>query len=612
MKTLNIKYKFGLMLVFQLIPVCIFSQGIEIKSGANVKATGAASIRIYNGNFVNNGTYSNGTEIFTMSGNAAKTMSGNGTTNIYQLNVTNSGGITTRMSQIGATTLNIASGSKFIVDTTSAVNVINTVTNNVGVNGLVLKAKASTPNGSLIFHNDYTSPVSATVEMYSKAFAGTYSGGKYSNYKWQFIGVPLRTVDIASTFYGAYIRKFNEAGVGVGSTSAYHWINMTSGNMTSFNSYEITQPAAKIYNFAGQLENRDYSSGKLAITTNAQYPGQHLIGNSYTAAIDITKIEFGTSNENVIENTIYIYNSGSYSEWFNTGQGSTGIYYDTPGQYYAVPKNVAGQYGILGQIPSMQAFLVVVQSNNDSAWIKIPYSSTGTMVKNNSMQRSNVAESVCTVVDVKSTLYTDRTWIFTKENCTSAFDNGFDGRRFESSALRPQIYTIEGSGLYQINSKNDINNTEMVFVPGMETEYKLVFNQNNTHGLYPQMYLIDMETGITTDISANYTEYSFTATNAGVATTRFKIVTSLGVATALQNAEGNHLKIYNTDNKLYLQNNATETAKTIIYDVYGRPIEEFLVEAKTSVRRALNLPAGTYVAYISQGNEHKFCKFFLK
>ena len=609
---MRIKYKYCYVILIQFFTAFAFSQGIEIKSGGNIKATGAASIRIYNGNFVNNGTYSNGTEIFTMSGNAAKTMSGKGATNIYQLNVTNSGGITTRMSQIGATTLNIAAGSRFVVDTTSAVNVSNTVTNNVGVNGLVLKANANAPNGSLIFHNDYTSPVSATVEMYSKAFAGTYSGGKYSNYKWQFIGVPLRTVDIASTFYGAYIRKFNEAGSYVGNTSAYHWINMTSGNMTSFNSYEITQPAAKIYNFAGQLENRDYSSGKLAITTNAQYPGQHLIGNSYTAAIDISKIEFGTPNEKVIENTIYIYNSGSYSDWFSTGQGSTGIYYDTPGQYYAVPKNVAGQYGILGQIPSMQAFLVVVQSNNDSAWIKIPYSSTGTVVKNNTMQRSNVAESVCTVVDLKSAQYNDRTWIFTKENCTSAFDNGYDGRRFESSAVRPQIYTIEESGLYQINCKNDIDNTQIVFVPGTEIEYKLVFNQNNTQNLYPHMYLLDMETGITTDITANNSEYSFTATNAGVATTRFKIVTSLGVATALQNAENNQLKIYNIDNKLNMQNNSTETAKTIIYDVYGRRIEEFSVEAKTSVCRALNLPAGTYVAYMSQCNEHRFCKFFLK
>ena len=184
---------------------------------------------------------------------------------------------------------------------------------------------------------------------------------------------------------GGYIRKFNEAGWYSGSADTCHWIQLQNGAVLSpFEGYEVTQLTEKKYYFPGALENRDFSSGKLSYTTTAQYPGQHLIGNPFTSAIDIKKIEFGSTNPEIIENTIYLYNTGSYSDWEVNGSGTL----DDPfsilaGQYTAIPINLAGESGIPAQIPSMQAYLVKVHSNNDSASLSIPYNSMGAVVSYN-------------------------------------------------------------------------------------------------------------------------------------------------------------------------------------------------------------------------------------
>ena len=167
-------------------------------------------------------------------------------------------------------------------------------------------------NGSLIFHNDSSAGnrVSATVEMYSKA-------SKVSTaYKWQFMGFPVRTFDKYPTFVDAasYVRKYNEAGTGSGLALTAHWIQQQNGAVLKpFTGYEVTQSAAKTYTFAGELVNWDFNSGKLPFTLTAQYTGQHLIGNSYTGAIDISKIVFGSNNAGIIENTIYRYHTGAMS-----------------------------------------------------------------------------------------------------------------------------------------------------------------------------------------------------------------------------------------------------------------------------------------------------------
>ena len=524
----------------RIIMLCVYifgalsvsAQGIIIGSSAFVKTAGAAYIVVNNGNLTNNGNWtSNGTDIVTLSGTAAKQMTGSGTTAFYDLTLTNMGGITQKLRQINAHNLNISSGSGLSIDTCKAMVVSNIVTNQAGAAGIYIKSSTDRANGSLIFHNNVSSPVSATVEMYTKASNST-------NYKWQFFGIPLRSVAISPTFNGSYIRRFNEAGWYAGFNSTNLWIQLSNGaTLTSFTGYEITQLSPKTFVFSGQLENSDFSTGKLPVSTPeiSQYPGQHLFGNPYTGAIDIKKIQFGSTDAGIIENSVYLYNTGSYADWQNAGSGS--VSGTSPGQYVCIPQNQAGNAGIPAQIPSMQAFLVYAKSDNVAANLVIPYSSVGTVVRNTDPQRNKrqktdlPASKTYTMIDVVGSRYSDRMWIFTEPTCTKAFDNGWDGYKFiGSSSSVPQIWSMEGSDNYQVNSLNNIDSTTIGFIPGEDTAYQLVFTNENTQNSYPTLFLVDLVTKNIVDVSQNGSTYNFTSSVATPDNSRFKLYKSFTTA----------------------------------------------------------------------------------
>lgn len=581
------------LLMFIVLPCNILAQGINISSGGNVTVSGAATINIIDGNFVNNGTYSKGAETVTMSGTSAKIMEGSGTTTMYNLDVTNTGGITTKLPLLTATTLNVATGSKLTIDTTRAVSVVNTVTNNAGTTGVLIKSSALAANGSLIFHNAYESPVAATVEMYSKASKVS------TTYKWQFMGFPVRTFAKYPTFVDAvnYVRKYNEAGWYSGLTTDKHWIQQQNGaELTPFTGYEVAQAAAKTYTFTGELVNSDYNSGKLPFTLTAQYTGQHLIANSYTGAIDISKIVFGSSDAGIIENTVYLYNTGSYTEWqsFNNGAPSA-TETELPGQYVSVPKAAAGTNGLPSQIPSMQAFLVMVASDNALATVSIPYSAAGTVVKNTTRQRTNASLNVSTRIDVKGTSFGDRMWIISQPDCTREFDNGWDGYKSYYAGVT-QLFAMETSGDYQVNTVDNIHNTYLGFQAGATDTYTMTFTNENIESQYAILYLIDLfDNNKVTDITASGSTYTFTSDATSTPEKRFKIVTNLGTVTDNPTINVAELKIYCSQNTLFVNNQSAVPGTLNIYDIAGRFIQNILFSANNISSLPINLPAGSYI-----------------
>lgn len=573
----------------------INAQGIEVQSGGNIAITGSSTIQIDNGNFINNGTYTKGSETITISGNTAKEISGKSNTSVHNLSITNSGGITTKLSRLTANAISIASGSKFTVDTVKAVTVSTTITNNAGTSGLLVKSGADRANGTLIFHNAYESPVSATVEMYSKASKVSTS------YKWQFFGIPVRTYAKYPTFVDGvnYVRKFNEAGTGSGLPLTNHWIQLQNGNtLTPFTGYEVAQNTAKTYTFAGELVNSSFDSGKLAYTTSAQYPGQHLIANPYTAAINIKNIKFGTSNVGVIENTVYIYNTGSLADWTTSGSGTAADPYGSlAGQYTSVPIKVAGETGIPSQIPTMQAFLVKVKSDNDSAWVKIPYTTVAdTLVKNTTLQRSPSVGLPCTRIDVKGASLGDRMWIFTEPTCSRGFDNGWDGCKESVASAAPILFAKEESGYYQVNTVDDINNSVLGFIAGTGTDYTFTFTHQNIESTYPSLYLFDTYTGSYTNITQSGTQYSFASSNTSTSESRFKIVTAIDETTKTSRMINSGLRLYNSQKTFIIHNSTANQGKLELYDLAGRMVQVSTFSANSTTTISASIPAGSYVA----------------
>jgi autotransporter-associated beta strand protein len=489
------------------------------------------------------------------------------------------------------------SSQRLLIPPGKSLSVNGTITTDGNPDKIYIQSSSTLPNGSLIFNNAEGSPVSATVEMYSVA---NYSGptSNTTTRKWQYFGIPLRNVTAHPTFDGSVVRQMYENVVG----TTGRWVALNNSSvLTPFTGYEIVQPTATTFTFQGQLVNSNYNSGKLSYTSTATNKGEHLIANPYTAAIDIKKIAFGSSNPLVMENTVYLFNTGSLSDWTNNGSGGTSSSNTTtPGQYTSVPQNNAGDAGIPAQVPSMQAFMVVVKKDDPTATVSFPYSSVGTVVKNTDKQRvskktqTSTSDKIYTIFDVKGTSYTDKLWIFTEPTCSHSFDNGWDGPKSIGTALAPQIYAMESDGNYQINTVDDINNTEIGFQKGGDVNYTLTVTHQNLAMKYGELYLMDLLQNKTIDITQSGTQYQFESID-GDATKRFKIVTSLGVTTGTPKIDQEELKVFSSGKTIFIRNYMDNSGDLILYDVAGRALQRLRYTPYGLSTFNTNLKAGIYI-----------------
>jgi hypothetical protein len=514
----------------------------------------------------------------------------------YNLTINNVAGVTVNNDFTVSNLLTINSGKLLTISPATQLNVAGTITNNAGVSGLIIQASSSAANGSLIFHNAYGSPVSATVQMYSKA-SWDLTANPGNRYHWQYIGIPVRSVITSPTFDGAYVRKWYEFGI----TSAQRWVQQGNDSvLTSFQGYEICQAAANTYTFQGQLENSDFSSGQLPYTTGAAYSGQSIFANPYTAAIDIRYLKFGAETDS----TIYLYNTGTLSDWTTNGGGGS-----TPGmssgQYLAIPQLHAGD-GLPLVIPSMQGLLIKAKSPSSSATFTIPYSSV--ITKNTDQQRVNRAsdqsftKQTFTIIDVKGAHSADKLWIYTEPTCTRNFDNGWDAFKLVGSALSSQLYAVEPDGNYQVNTVNDMNNSVLAFQAGEDAEYTLTFTHQNSERYYEKIYLIDLQNNKMTDITESGSTYSFTAESTSSAKNRFNIVTFNCKKDST--TENSNIKITSANGSIFIQNLSSSKGNAMIFDIAGRVIKTapFCASGVTEVNTGM-IP-GSYIVKCLTDNEN--------
>jgi len=498
------------------------------------------------------------------------------------------------------TNLTINSGKNLTISPAVDMNVVGTLTNSAGTSGILIKSSSTLANGSLRFGSGNPS---GSVEMYSKA-NWNFSNPVNNKYKWQYFGLPVKTITANSTFSNLlgnngsssrFVREWDESSVGYfdawvlagdGLTSLY---KTGSSNLDQNHGYELVQQNPTTYTFAGELLNTDYIQS-LSYSSGAAFAGQHIFGNPYTAAIKIANFQFGTNTEQAV----YLYNTGTYNDWSSSnGVSAPG---NGPGQYTVSTPGTAGGGGVPSQIPTAGSFLV--KSINATGSITIT-KSTG-LVANSDQQRvkslaQTTSDKVNTRIDVIGQNFSDRMWIFTFPTCTRNFDNGFDGRKMLGIAGTTQLYSIENDGVYQINAVNDMNESYLGFQPGNDTQFKLVFNHENTSSIYGSIYLVDLIANKTVDITQSGTEYAFTAAPTD-ATTRFKIVTqTTGTANPTDNSA--KLKVFNTNEAIYVQNFTDKTAMYTLYNASGKLMQRLNINAntiKTISTQGLN--AGVFVA----------------
>ncbi len=471
---------------------------------------------------------------------------------------------------------------------------------------IVIKASSSLPNGSLKYNNPQNNPAYGTVEMYSPA-SWNKSGGFNNVYQWQFFGIPVSSLPTMPTFYGAYVRELIESD----KDTTTHWRSLTETSIIDpFIGYELCQQNPKFYTFKGELVNSNYNSGQFIKTIDALYPGQHLFANPYTAAMDIKLIEFGSG----VEATAYLYSTGTFLSWRNirdAGEQGLGA---APGQYFAVPKNQAGEFGIPRQVPSMGTLMVRIpaaQASTPLSYVSFNYSTVtmGNIERQRTKSSATTDSQTTTTIDIEGENGADRIWIMSHDSYTRDFDNGFDGKKLTGNALSPQFYAVENDGNYQINSVDDINNTTLAFQAGQDTDYKMTINHDvNTLAKYAKIYLHDLVENKVIDISHSGTEYVFKASSATNTKLRFKI---LAQKTENVESEINNSKVYSYDNKIFVQSFSETDGTVYVYDISGRTIGIKPIKANENIQ--FSAPANVvYIVKRTINSQNELTKIFLK
>ena len=464
-------------------------------------------------------------------------------------------------------------------------------------NRIDILSSSTLANGSLHFNQPtQNTDVNATVEMYSKA-TWDLTQPVNSKYRWQYFGIPVTTVTAMPTFMGSYVRKWYEIGTNI----TNHWIQLgNDSTLDPFYGYEICQAAPTTIVFQGTLVTSDFSSGQMAITPTALYPGQHVYANSYTAGISIKDLDYGSD----VENTAFLYNTGTYNQWLPDQGNTSGL---GTGEYLAVPKNLAGYSTLPAQVASMQSILIKAISPTSNASFGIRYTSTvvdfdsaihrikGTF--NNPFDNSNI---VSTIIDVKGSKTADRLWLVSQPGCTRTFDNGWDGTKFIGSAISPQLYAIEPDGKYQVNAVDDINDTEIGFLVGVDTEYNLTFNHSNIKSKYAGVYLVDLLDNKTIDVTESGTSYSFTATSSTPTDKRFKIVARHYEENAPDTES--QIKVFSSNGNIFVQNFDNSKGDILLYDIAGHYLEKLPLVPNGIITLSGIVP-GAYIARVITAKE---------
>ena len=494
-----------------------------------------------------------------------------------------------------------ATNKRLIIPAGKSLIVNNTINTDGDVSRIYIQTDPSLANGSLIFHNSSGSPVYGTVDMYARgswSSAGILDPGNgiTYHYTWQYFGIPIHSVQADPTFYGSYVRSYNE-----GSTVTNgKWTSLTNSSvLSSFTGYEITQTNPTTIQFQGLLENGDQSIS-LSYSSGASVydPGQNILSNSYTSAINIGQLSFGPYTEP----TIYIYNTGSFASWYNSnGENTNSTSSTTPGQYIAIPYSAAHIGTIPYDIPSMSGFLVRVSANDV---LNLNYNSV--IIPNVSPQRApsqnkQTSDKVFMEISLKGKYSGDRMWLINQEGTTRGFDRGWDGYKLTGDAGTPQLFAMEESGNYQVSTSDDMSNTYLGFQAGIDLEDTLTFYNENFTTRYTGVYLVDLVENIVTDITKSGTQYTFITESTPTPVKRFMIVTQ-DIKNATENTN-TQLKVFNSGHVVFVQNTGNLNGEMIVYDMMGHLLRraKFGPLGVTAIQLAA-IP-GPYVVKAATSNE---------
>ena len=472
-----------------------------------------------------------------------------------------------------------------------------------------ITVQADANKTGMLMHS-HTDQVAATVQMYSPArYDGTLESGKPKRL-WSYVAIPVQEGTVPEIFNGAYTYLWQETTTG--------WIRYRDGStFHDFDAIALSQPNPMIFTFAGNLALAQKYEIELTKTAGGM-DGMNLIGNSWTAPIQIAKLEttdFGTG----LEATVYIYSTGRDPESGPATTTSDGAL--AAGCWTAIPVETAKTSGWTGPkiIPAMQAFEVnfAASATAAKATLTLDYN---TIVRASGVDYSTLNQKLYAPgrnstaeilqpdpsapapyeptmlrIRVADTAACYNLYLLQGERFSEGFDNGWDGFFTGTDGRAPGLCALTTAGEMQVSAQPEIDNTTLVFTQGKSDTYTFSFclTESEDEPLAEPLYLNDMQLrkSCLIDDSRTYTFQS----SASDMDNRFVIS---HIAFEEQDTPTGIANLATVDQQLLLNNPAREMLTIRIYDPAGKLCSEQQTDAPL-LQLSLPTTQGVYMLYIT-------------
>jgi hypothetical protein len=445
----------------------------------------------------------------------------------------------------------------------------------------------------------------------------TLDNGANKDAEWQYIGAPGKEATVYVD-YGTWLYKHDEASA--------DWIaeeRMTSAQLEPFKGYSITQYGQPTYEWTAELTTENCTI-PLTYHKNGR-DGRHIIANSYTAPINVaafTGNEFqyldGMSSKYRIDQTLYIFNSGSWNDWNKNGQTANG---SSPGQYYAIPVKAAAEDYLEGEqttIAPMQGIYLRVRSKTPIDQLPEAGEQVGNLILNYNQIVMDNGESThemnrpmrspamqdpnfrrVRIVATSENSGADRVYIIQDNINTRKYNNGYDATNQEAKGL-VNIYTNETGGKMEVSCSNNIDSMYIGFMAGTDHTYTLHFSAIIGDGLCLQ----DLATGQKISIVEDGT-YTFEAEPQSTNNKRFLLLASQNTTTDLDIIEP--ANIWYSNQTLYIANAPYNSVLTL-YNISGQPILSTTIHHTPYTIDLSHLANGVYMARLNNQIYKFVCK----
>ncbi len=415
---------------------------------------------------------------------------------------------------------------------------------------------------------------------------------------WQYMGAPGNN---------ATFKNLNSQ------TLIYHWDETkgwtpytVNGSLPTWNGYALTQSIQPNQTYQITAQAMQGSQTINLTRTEEGMKGDNLFVNSFTAPIDITKIDPTTDVTGDWDyQTFYLFNTGSWNDWQGVNPDHKHDDASSPGHYYTIPI-LSAQYLDDAQtvIPPMQGVYVHTEA---PATITLDYSKhvwNGTP-DNTPMRAPQKQAPDFRRIRIQASSQNsgaDRMYIIQESSTTRGYDNGYDGKNINAQG-QVNIYTNEPFGKMEVSCANNIDSMYIGFRAGSDSQYQLTFGSLVGDSLYLKDLndntIIRMEEGGI---------YHFFAEPNSVNHSRFQILLHPSEVAGDNTTTGDHqicqAKIWIDHQYLYITD-APIASRAIIYAISGQRVASYTVNDSYYTIPLSSLNSGIYILQINN-QRYKF------